>query len=105
MLFPAASPSDGLIDLAIVSPMSPLEALTAMDRAETGKLYSHPSLLYLKTPAYRLSFPRKKDGGGYLSIDGESIEHRDFNVEVHEGLARVMCLGGKLEGSRRIEGY
>jgi len=107
MLFPPANPNDGFIDLAIVGPMSPLEALTAMDGSESGKLYHHPSLLYIKTKAYRLEFPHGENGGGkdgYVSIDGESIEHRDFNVEVHEGLARVMCLDGELKGSKPIEG-
>jgi sphingosine kinase len=87
--------------------MSPLEALTAMDSAETGSLYHHPSLLYLRTRAYRLSFPHASKEGkelGYVSIDGEKVEHEDFNVEVHKGLARVMVLEGRMQGSKPIQG-
>ncbi|GAA5961165.1 hypothetical protein JCM3765_001250 [Sporobolomyces pararoseus] len=115
MLFPPATPCSGLLDLCLVSPMSPLEALTAMDSAETGSLYHHPSLLYLQTPAYRLSFPHfdssrngVKEGNekemGYVSIDGEKMNHEDFNVEVHKGLARVMVLEDRFMGSKPIEG-
>ncbi|GAA6062971.1 hypothetical protein JCM10212_005730 [Sporobolomyces blumeae] len=125
MLFPPADPTDGLVDLVVVAPMSPLEALTAMDGAESGKLFHHPSLLYLKTRAYRLTFPsslesasavsngnaganggkgKRRERGGYVSIDGENLEHREFNVEVHGGLGRVMVLDGTFAGRRRIEG-
>ncbi|GAA6022945.1 hypothetical protein JCM11491_005478 [Sporobolomyces phaffii] len=125
MLFPPASPASGFVDLCLVAPMSPLEALTAMDHAETGALYHHPALLYVQTRAYRLSFPhadpdpdpdpdadstakkkkkkKKKKALGYVSIDGEKVDHADFNVEVLKGLARVMVLDGKLRGSKPIE--
>ncbi|GAA5890379.1 hypothetical protein JCM16303_007111, partial [Sporobolomyces ruberrimus] len=110
MLFPPASPSSGFLDLCLVAPMSPLEALTAMDSAETGSLYNHPSLLYLQTKAYRLSFPhaakseREEKELGYVSIDGEKVRHEDFNVEVHKGLARVMVLEGRFAGSKPLQG-
>lgn len=107
MMFPPSSPSSGLLDLCIVAPMSPLEALTAMDSPGSGALYHHPSVLYLQTRAYRLSFPhaaKEEKELGYVSIDGEKVDHEDFNVEVHERLARVMVLEGRLMGSRRVEG-
>lgn len=120
MLFPPATPCSGVLDLCLVGPMSPLEALTAMDSAETGSLFHHPSLLYLQTRAYRLSFPhalssssRSKNAGGkeerekelgYVSIDGEKLDHEDFNVEVHRGLARVMVLEDRFMGSKLVEG-
>ncbi|GAA5915365.1 uncharacterized protein JCM6883_006811 [Sporobolomyces salmoneus] len=110
MLFPPASPNNGLLDLCLVAPMSPLEALTAMDSAETGSLFHHPSLLYLQTRAYRLEFPHSRDGDdkkkemGFVSIDGEKLKHEDFAVEVHKGLGRVMALEGRLMGSKPIEG-
>ncbi|CEQ39551.1 SPOSA6832_01084, partial [Sporobolomyces salmonicolor] len=106
MLFPPANPSDGLIDLCLVGPMSPLEALTAMDGADTGRTFSNPSTLYLKASAYRLSFPAAPKGRkGYVSIDGESMPHQAFAVEVHRALGRVMALGGRVAGRRRIDGY
>jgi len=108
MLFPPSLPNSGLIDLCLVSPMSPLEALTAMDSSETGSMYLHPSLIYLQTKAYRLSFPHNNNKNekemGYVSIDGEKLKHQDFNVEVHQGLARVIALDGKLMGSKPIQG-
>ncbi|GAA5925890.1 diacylglycerol/lipid kinase family protein [Sporobolomyces koalae] len=109
-MFPPAEPASGLLDLCLVAPMSPLEALTAMDGSDTGSLYHHPAVLYLKTRAYRLVFPHagqhaNQEGElGYVSIDGEKIEHRDFNVEVHQGLARIMVFDGKLAGSHPIQG-
>ncbi|BGP48402.1 sphinganine kinase lcb4 [Rhodotorula kratochvilovae] len=106
MLFPAADPSDGLLDLVLVAPMSPLSALTAMDNAATGGLLALPSVTYLKCSAYRLSFPPPANGKkeGFISVDGERVPYAPFQVECHRGLARVMGMG-KWEGRRRIEGF
>ncbi|GAA5824153.1 hypothetical protein JCM3770_001410 [Rhodotorula araucariae] len=105
MLFPAADPSDGLLDLVLVAPMSPLSALTAMDNAATGGPFALPSVTYLKCSAYRLSFPAPANGKeGFISVDGEHVPYAPFQVECHRGLARVMGLG-TWEGRRRIEGF
>ncbi|GAA5856751.1 hypothetical protein JCM8547_008821 [Rhodosporidiobolus lusitaniae] len=103
MMFPLASPSDGLIDLAIVEPMGTVEALQAMDNANLGSLLSHPRVLYLKALAYRLSFPPSGKGNGNLSVDGERVPYESFQVEVVQGVGRVMSLTGGWEGRRRVE--
>ncbi|KAG0660503.1 sphinganine kinase lcb4 [Rhodotorula mucilaginosa] len=103
MMFPAADPNDGLIDLAILTSMGRVEALKAMDGAESGALFSHRSLTYLKVKSYRLNFTPKQ--GGCISIDGEEVPYEAFQVEVHKGLARVMSLTGRWEGRRRIQGF
>ncbi|GAA5895250.1 hypothetical protein JCM8208_005950 [Rhodotorula glutinis] len=107
MLFPAADPNDGLLDLVLVAPMSPLKALTAMDNASTGGLLSLPSVTYLKCSAYRLSFPPPAPGAqdGFISIDGERVPYRAFDVECHRGLARVMGFDGTWGGRMRIDGF
>lgn len=121
-MFPAADPNDGLIDLAIFTSMGRAEALKvspenqgrigdeltnrtpqAMDGAESGALFSHRSLTYLKVKSYRLNFTPKQ--GGCISIDGEEVPYEAFQVEVHKGLARVMSLTGRWEGRRRIQGF
>ncbi|GJN90667.1 hypothetical protein Rhopal_003679-T1 [Rhodotorula paludigena] len=104
MLFPAADPNDGLLDLVLVGPMGPIEALTAMDNAASGGLFAHPAVTYLKASSYRLSFPAPAAGKeGHVSIDGERVPYEPFQVEVHRGLARVLGMGA-WEGSARIEG-
>ncbi|KWU41952.1 hypothetical protein RHOSPDRAFT_22074 [Rhodotorula sp. JG-1b] len=103
MMFPAADPNDGLIDLAIFTSMGRAEALKAMDGAESGALFLHRSLTYLKVKSYRLNFTPKQ--GGCISIDGEEVPYEAFQVEVHKGLARVMSLTGRWEGRRRIQGF
>ncbi|GAA5898066.1 hypothetical protein JCM6882_003318 [Rhodosporidiobolus microsporus] len=105
MMFPAADPNDGLLDLAIVEPMGPIEALTAMDGADRGALLSNPRVLYLKALAYRVTFPPQKEGGGCLSIDGEAVPYEGWQVECHRGVGRVMSLEGRWEGRRRVEGF
>ncbi|GAA5875892.1 hypothetical protein JCM3774_001114 [Rhodotorula dairenensis] len=103
MMFPAADPNDGLIDLAIFTSMGRTEALKAMDGADSGSLFSHRALTYLKVKSYRLNFTPKQ--GGCISIDGEEVPYEAFQVEVHPGLARVMSPTGKWEGRRRIPGF
>ncbi|GEM07175.1 sphingosine kinase [Rhodotorula toruloides] len=115
MLFPAADPNDGLIDLVLVGPMGRIEALTAMDSTNpmpspTQKSFlSLPAVTYLKVRSYHLSFPpppstngnAKGRKRGFLSVDGESKKYEEFRVEVHRGLARVRSLGaagGAFEG-------
>ncbi|GAA6013766.1 hypothetical protein JCM10207_008184 [Rhodosporidiobolus poonsookiae] len=106
LLFPLADPADGLLDLVVVQPMGPLEALTAMDGAEHGALLSHRRVLYLKTPCYRLSFPPPSKGKkeGNLSIDGERVPYEPFQIEVVQGAGRTLSLTGRWEGRRRVEG-
>ncbi|KAJ8294043.1 Sphingoid long chain base kinase 4 [Rhodotorula toruloides] len=116
MLFPAADPNDGLIDLVLVGPMGRIEALTAMDStnptpsATQKSFLSLPAVTYLKVRSYHLSFPppppsangnAKGRKRGFLSVDGESKKYEEFRVEVHPGLARVRSLGasgGAIEG-------
>ncbi|GAA5921810.1 hypothetical protein JCM3775_001835 [Rhodotorula graminis] len=107
MMFPAADPNDGLLDLVLVAPMSPLKALTAMDNASTGGLLSLPSVTYFKCSAYRLSFPPPAPGAkdGFISVDGERVPYRAFDVECHKGLARVMGFDGTWGGRSRIDGF
>ncbi|EGU13074.1 hypothetical protein RTG_00600 [Rhodotorula toruloides ATCC 204091] len=131
MLFPAADPNDGLIDLVLVGPMGRIEALTAMDSTNptpspTQKSFlSLPAVTYLKARSYHLSFPpppstngnAKGRKRGFLSVDGESKKYEEFRVEVHQGLARVRSLGaaggmfegqgsgGAWVGRRKIAGF
>lgn len=74
-----------------------------MDGADKGALFSLRSLTYLKVKSYRLSFPPKQ--GSCISIDGEEVPYEAYQVEMHQGLARVMSVTGRWEGRRPLEGY
>lgn len=62
------------------------------DGAEKGRTFWMPSAHYFKAHAYRLApAPGSK---GIVSVDGEEYEWKEFEVEVHPGLARIMGEGG-----------
>lgn len=63
-----------------------------MDGAEHGKIYWNGHTRYYKCEAFRLTPLSKR---GYISIDGESIPHEPFQVEVHPRLARILSLEGR----------
>lgn len=68
-----------------------------MDGAEKGRPYLKPHVHYYRCSAYRLTPLAPK---GYISIDGESVPHEPFQVEVHQGLARCLALGGRFYGEK-----
>lgn len=66
-----------------------------MDGAATGQIFHNANTRYYRCSAYRLTPLGPK---GYISIDGESVPHEPFEVEVHQGLARCLSLGGRFWG-------
>ncbi|KAI5479863.1 hypothetical protein MNV49_002421 [Pseudohyphozyma bogoriensis] len=89
-VFPVAG-ADGLLDIAMLEPVSRLEALSALDGSETDKVYWHPKLRYYKVESFRLT-PLAPDG--FVSIDGEPVGHSTFHMESHAGVARILSLDG-----------
>ncbi|KAL1742640.1 ATP-NAD kinase-like domain-containing protein [Schizophyllum fasciatum] len=97
MAFPASLPDDGLIDLTI-HPMAPMgELFGAMNGAEKGELFWRKRLTYLKAHAFRIrpvAGPGRPEPHGNLSVDGERFPFREFAVEVHQRLGRLMSMHG-----------
>ncbi|KAH6646296.1 diacylglycerol kinase catalytic domain-containing protein [Truncatella angustata] len=93
--FPAALPNDGLMDLVVNDGnISALKYIDLMTSIESGHFYGNPLISYRKIVAYRLT-PKQNDG--YVSIDGERIEFKPFQVEIHQGLATVLTKNGRYE--------
>ena len=92
--FPAALPTDGMIDLVTIDgTISLSKSLQMMDEVPKGGFFDMPDVNVRKVTAYRLS-PREKEG--YLSIDGESVPFEAFQAEIHQGLGTVLSKSGHL---------
>jgi sphingosine kinase len=68
-----------------------------MDGAASGQIFHNTNTRYYRCSSYRLT-PLTPQG--YISIDGESVPHESFQVEVHQGLARCLSLGGRFWGEK-----
>ncbi|CAH1755757.1 582_t:CDS:2 [Entrophospora sp. SA101] len=94
LCFPAALPSDGLLDLTLVKrdAVNKKRALDILSNAQTGSHFDQNEVEYYKIEAFRLT-PKNKSG--YISIDGESFKFEPFQVEVHPQLISVIGMEGK----------
>ncbi|KAJ7291061.1 ATP-NAD kinase-like domain-containing protein [Mycena rebaudengoi] len=91
--------SDGLIDVILVPPRSAIDSIKGMDGQEEGRFINSPECYYYKVEAYRCT---PLEPSGYISIDGESIPHKVFQVENHARLARIMSMDTRWKGLERI---
>ncbi|KAJ7630848.1 ATP-NAD kinase-like domain-containing protein [Roridomyces roridus] len=98
MIFPLAK-NDGLIDVVMAPPMSVMESFKSMEGQEEGRFIRLPVSYYYKVEAYRCT-PLERTG--YISVDGESIPHRTFQVENHARLARILSLETRWKGLDHI---
>ncbi|KAJ7151333.1 ATP-NAD kinase-like domain-containing protein [Mycena crocata] len=98
MMLPLAK-NDGLIDVVIVPPRSAIDSLKSIDGQEEGRFIRLPDCYYYKVEAYRCT-PLERSG--YISIDGESIPYKAFQVENHARLARIMSMEMRWKGLERI---
>lgn len=90
--FPATLPNDGYLDLITVrGDISRSAAFNLMLAAQNDALFDMPDVDVKKISAYRL-IPEKDEG--YISIDGERIPFKPFQVEVHKGLGTVLSKSG-----------
>lgn len=99
--FPAACMNDGLMDLVYNDgDLSAAKYISLMTAVEGGKFFDNPNMTYRKISAYRIT-PLRQQGsgseGGYISIDGEKVPFEPFQVEIHPGLATVLCKTGRYE--------
>ncbi|KAJ6491464.1 ATP-NAD kinase-like domain-containing protein [Mycena vulgaris] len=98
MMLPLAK-NDGLIDVVLVPPRSAMDSIKSIDGQEEGRFIRAPACYYYKVEAYRCTpFERS----GYISIDGESIPHKTFQVENHPRLARIMSMETRWKGLERM---
>ncbi|PYH43514.1 sphingosine kinase [Aspergillus saccharolyticus JOP 1030-1] len=86
--FPAALPNDGLLDVMTVDDsIGLIGALEATVKLPQGKCFELDDVQMRKVAAYRLT---PKDREGCISVDGEWYPFEAFQVEVHQGLGRVL---------------
>ncbi|KAI1430389.1 sphingoid long chain base kinase-like protein [Xylaria sp. FL1777] len=94
--FPGACINDGLMDVVTNDGDIPiLKYANLMRSVETGKFFDNPLASYRKVVAYR--FTPRNQTDGYISIDGERIPFKPFQVEIHPGLATVLSKTGRYE--------
>jgi len=109
--FPAALPSDGLMDLVTIDGDIPRrKALDLLLSVESNSFFDKPAVRYRKVSAVRV-IPRygaKADSPenelktvsgneGCFAVDGERLPFQPFQIEVHKGLGMVL--------SRRVGVY
>lgn len=91
--FPAALPSDGCLDLVrIKGTLSRTKGVTTMLAVEQQNFFDLPHVDYQKVSAYRIIPKNQKDG--YISIDGERVPFKPFQVEVHRSLGMALSKSG-----------
>jgi sphingosine kinase len=96
--FPAAVINDGLMDVVINDGDIPIfKYVDLMTSVETGQFFDNPLLSYRKVVAYR--FTPRDQADGYISIDGERIPFKPFQVEMHPGLGTVLSKSGRYEAA------
>ncbi|KAF8208079.1 ATP-NAD kinase-like domain-containing protein [Mycena galopus ATCC 62051] len=98
MMIPLAK-NDGLIDVVIAPPRSALASIKSVDGQEEGKFIREPDCYYFKVEAYRCT-PLERSG--YISVDGEAIPYKPFQVENHARLARIMSMETRWKGLDRV---
>ncbi|KAF8417461.1 sphingosine kinase [Tirmania nivea] len=99
--FPAALPSEGMIDvISIDAKIGRVISLKMMTAAQNGSHYDMDCVKYRKVLGYRL-VPHGKTG--YISIDGESINYEPFQAESHRGLGRTFTRNGKYTGGEYMK--
>ncbi|CAI7612413.1 unnamed protein product [Penicillium manginii] len=86
--FPDAEPNDGFLDIMMIDDTIGWAAsLEAIMKLPQGKCNDLQDVEMRKVSAYRLT-PWKPDGD--ISVDGERYPFEAFQVEVHQGLGRVL---------------
>ena len=101
--FPAALPSDGLLDLVTIDgDIKRSAAISSLLAVEKGTFFDMPHVNYRKISGYRI-IPRGQQNG-FISIDGERVPFEPFQAEVHRGLGTVLSRSGHLYEGRGFSG-
>ncbi len=79
---PYASPSDGLIDLIIVGPISKFDFLKTFPKVYKGEHVNHPSISFFRGKKINIGHKGKNN----LSVfaDGENFGLLPINIELSE---------------------
>ena len=95
-MFPAALPSDGLIDVLTIRGDIPRHtALHTFLSVDNGKkFFDMKHVVYRKVKAYRV---RPRQGNPVISIDGERAGFEPWAAEVHRGLGTTLSRRGVYE--------
>lgn len=83
---PEADPTDGLLDLTIISPVSRTTLLRLLPSLYSGKFLSHPAVELIKTEAIELS----GDDDLFLMGDGEELGPLPARLSCAVGALRVL---------------
>ena len=82
--FPAAFPTDGLMDLVITNgDMSRVSAIKLLPAVDDGSFYRWPMVSYRKITAFGIIPKNQPDG--YTTIDGERVRYGLSQAEIHRG--------------------
>ncbi|KAI8451686.1 ATP-NAD kinase-like domain-containing protein, partial [Phakopsora pachyrhizi] len=108
--FPVKVQGDGSIDVIIHRSPNWIRTMKCVIGSHVGSMFRNEDCDYLKTRAFRLTPLRKdstgltsdipgQDGKSYIVVDGEEMEYRTLQVEIHNRLARVLSLDCQKLGS------
>lgn len=82
---PDASPTDGLLDVCVITYMSKLRALAMIPRVMRGRHPGHPQVQFVKTKRYSITSDEPLE----LWADGERIGRTPATIEVVPGAISV----------------
>jgi len=92
MAFPVSLADDGYVDVSALPIIPRTEFLASLAGVENGSGFWTPKLLYFKAKAYRVKVLSEK---GNLSIDGERFPFKDYQLEVHRKLGKLLTPHGR----------
>lgn len=100
-VFPAARPGSGALDLMwMPSDAGILAGFKTFAAVDDAGHYPSDMCRYSKVKAFRIVPKRKRE---LISVDGEPIPPGPLQVELHEGLGRILTIDGKYFSKWRKE--
>ncbi|MBW0491857.1 hypothetical protein O181_031572 [Austropuccinia psidii MF-1] len=121
--FPVKLPGDGSIDVIVHRSPNAYRTLKCVQGAAQGSMFGNNDCRYFKTRAFRLtplqpkpkvnkeaqdnddsdSLMKNKEKS-FIVVDGEEMPYRSIQVELHDGLAKVLCLNSDGLGTIGVPG-
>ena len=98
-LTPLADPSDGLLDLCLISEMSRVDFLRLLPLLRSGEHLDHPAVIYRQLPSLTVEAQEELS----VNADGEPMTGRRFHYSVSPVRIIVRC--GDVPGSTGEHGH